>query len=134
MSQEMLSWHLWGLILDSHCQFASARIKLLFPVVTFTTESTYHCTFLSPPPFLFFFIDLWGPSQLSSLPPKTKQNKNKEPGVCSRPNNPLTYTVSTANTHPGMPAKQEASPVRALTHTASQLPKNCLCVNQWIPV
>lgn len=132
MSQEMLSWHLWGLFLDPHCQFASARIKLLFSVMTFTTESTYHCTFLSPPPFLFFFIDLWGPSQLSSLPPKTKQNKNKEPGACSQPNNPLTYTVSTASRVPRHASKAGGQPSKG-SDTASQLSKNCLCVNQWIP-
>ena len=78
----MLSWHLWGLTLDPHCPFASARIKLLFSVMTFTTESTYHCTFLSPPPLLSFFFF----SQISGAPVNfplslPKQNKTKTKGL-----------------------------------------------------
>lgn len=81
MSQEILSRHPYWLILDPRCQFASARIKLLLLAMTFTAESTYHCTFLSPPPFLpffFFNIDLWGPSQFSSHPPKIKQKQRNK--------------------------------------------------------
>ena len=101
MSQEMLSRHPCGLILDPHCQFVSARIKLLFSVITFTTESTYHCTFLSPPPFLsffFFFHRSLGLQStfLSPSPNKTKTKKQKT-RACGQSDNPLIYTVSIAS-------------------------------------